>query len=135
MSVRITVNAHTPITDFVFGFGLFNADGVCCYGTNTYLEEMTPVSIEGVVTASFFGGSLLLAKAGRAAAVRQQAVGEHGARLERWGLLERGQQLEVSLFLSQYLLSSLGDRVAMAHSVEGRHPFLDDNYPGRWGRA
>ncbi|MEQ1727079.1 MAG: ABC transporter ATP-binding protein [Vicinamibacterales bacterium] len=53
MSVRITVNAHTPITDFVFGFGLFNADGVCCYGTNTYLEEMTPVSIEGVVTASF----------------------------------------------------------------------------------
>ncbi len=53
MSVHITVNAHTPITDFVFGFGLFNADGVCCYGTNTYLEEMTPVSIEGVVTASF----------------------------------------------------------------------------------
>ena len=53
MSVRITVNAHSPITDFVFGFGLFNAEGVCCYGTNTYLEEMTPVRIEGVVTASF----------------------------------------------------------------------------------
>lgn len=44
---------------------------------------------------------------------------------ERWGLLERGQQLEANLFLSQYLLSSQGDRVAMAHSVEGRHPFLD----------
>ena len=29
-----------PIDDFVFGIGLFNADGVCCYGTNTYLEEM-----------------------------------------------------------------------------------------------
>lgn len=53
MSVRITVDAHSPITDFVFGFGLFNAEGVCCYGTNTYLEEMTPVRIEGVVTASF----------------------------------------------------------------------------------
>ena len=53
MSVRITVNAHAPITDFVFGFGLFNAEGVCCYGTNTYLEEMTPISIDGVVTASF----------------------------------------------------------------------------------
>jgi len=53
MSVRITVHAHAPITDFVFGFGLFNAEGVCCYGTNTYLEEMTPVHIEGVVTASF----------------------------------------------------------------------------------
>jgi ABC-type polysaccharide/polyol phosphate transport system ATPase subunit len=53
MSVRVTVNAHTAISDFVFGIGLFNADGVCCYGTNTYLEEMTPVSIEGTVQATF----------------------------------------------------------------------------------
>jgi asparagine synthase (glutamine-hydrolysing) len=28
-------------------------------------------------------------------------------------------------FLSPYLLSSQGDRPAMAHSVEGRYPFLD----------
>ena len=27
--------AGRPITDFVFGIGMFNADGVCCYGTNT----------------------------------------------------------------------------------------------------
>jgi ABC-type polysaccharide/polyol phosphate transport system ATPase subunit len=53
MSVRVTVNAHTAISDFVFGIGLFNADGVCCYGTNTYLEEMTPLSIEGTVQATF----------------------------------------------------------------------------------
>ena len=53
MSVRVTVNAHATISDFVFGIGLFNADGVCCYGTNTYLEEMTPVSIEGSVQATF----------------------------------------------------------------------------------
>ena len=26
--------------DFVFGIGFFNADGVCCYGTNTNLEEL-----------------------------------------------------------------------------------------------
>ena len=32
--------------DFVFGIGLFNADGVCCYGTNTYLEEMNPQRLE-----------------------------------------------------------------------------------------
>jgi asparagine synthase (glutamine-hydrolysing) len=43
----------------------------------------------------------------------------------RWGNLERAQYLEMSIFLSQYLLSSQGDRVAMAHSVEGRLPFLD----------
>jgi ABC-type polysaccharide/polyol phosphate transport system ATPase subunit len=53
MSVRVTVKAHAPSTDFVFGIGLFNAEGVCCYGTNTYLEEMTPVRIEGTVRATF----------------------------------------------------------------------------------
>ncbi|MCC7374240.1 MAG: asparagine synthase (glutamine-hydrolyzing) [Verrucomicrobiales bacterium] len=44
---------------------------------------------------------------------------------QRWGPLERAQFLESDIFLSQYLLSSQGDRVAMAHSVEGRLPFLD----------
>lgn len=43
----------------------------------------------------------------------------------RWGLLERSQFLEIEVFLSQYLLSSQGDRPAMAHAVEGRYPFLD----------
>ena len=41
------------------------------------------------------------------------------------GWLERAQYLEVSGFMSQYLLSSQGDRVAMGNSVEGRFPFLD----------
>jgi asparagine synthase (glutamine-hydrolysing) len=39
--------------------------------------------------------------------------------------LGKAQYLEASLFLPQYLLSSQGDRMAMAHSVEGRFPFLD----------
>jgi asparagine synthase (glutamine-hydrolysing) len=43
----------------------------------------------------------------------------------RWGILGRAQYLEITTFLSSYLLSSQGDRVAMAHSVEGRFPFLD----------
>lgn len=43
----------------------------------------------------------------------------------QWGSLEKDQYWEISIFLSQYLLSSQGDRVAMAHSVEGRYPFLD----------
>ena len=42
-----------------------------------------------------------------------------------WHPLHRAQYLEISVFLSQYLLSSQGDRVAMANSVEGRFPFLD----------
>lgn len=45
-----------------------------------------------------------------------------------WGALERSQYLEVATFLEPYLLSSQGDRVAMAHSVEGRYPFLDHRF-------
>jgi ABC-type glutathione transport system ATPase component len=37
MSIRLSVRAAHPLDDFVFGVGLFNADGVCCYGTNTYI--------------------------------------------------------------------------------------------------
>ena len=35
------------------------------------------------------------------------------------------QYVEIKTLLSGYLLSSQGDRVAMAHSIEGRYPFLD----------
>jgi asparagine synthase (glutamine-hydrolysing) len=42
-----------------------------------------------------------------------------------WDPLSRAQYLESTIFLSQYLLSSQGDRMGMAHSVEGRFPFLD----------
>jgi asparagine synthase (glutamine-hydrolysing) len=43
----------------------------------------------------------------------------------RWKPLTKAQYLEVKLFLANYLLSSQGDRMIMAHSVEGRYPFLD----------
>jgi len=46
-------------------------------------------------------------------------------KFEDWQPLSQAQYLEVTTFLSQYLLSSQGDRMAMAHSVEGRYPFLD----------
>jgi asparagine synthase (glutamine-hydrolysing) len=42
-----------------------------------------------------------------------------------WDTLSQAQYLEVTTFLSPYLLSSQGDRMAMANSVEGRYPFLD----------
>ncbi|MBK7212337.1 MAG: asparagine synthase (glutamine-hydrolyzing) [Bacteroidales bacterium] len=43
----------------------------------------------------------------------------------KWSELSRSQYLEASIFMSNYLLSSQGDRVAMGNSVEGRYPFLD----------
>lgn len=42
-----------------------------------------------------------------------------------WSTLAQDQYLEVRTLLSGYLLSSQGDRMLMAHSVEGRFPFLD----------
>jgi asparagine synthase (glutamine-hydrolysing) len=37
----------------------------------------------------------------------------------------RAQFLETSQLLPGYLLSAQGDRMALAHAVEGRYPFLD----------
>jgi asparagine synthase (glutamine-hydrolysing) len=42
-----------------------------------------------------------------------------------WSSLNQAAYLEMTTMLSPYLLSSVGDRMAMAHGVEGRFPFLD----------
>ncbi len=42
-----------------------------------------------------------------------------------WSPLNRAAYLEMVTLLSPYLLSSQGDRVSLAHAVEGRYPFLD----------
>jgi asparagine synthase (glutamine-hydrolysing) len=44
---------------------------------------------------------------------------------ERWSHLAQDQYLEARTLLAGYILSSQGDRMLMAHSVEGRFPFLD----------
>jgi asparagine synthase (glutamine-hydrolysing) len=44
---------------------------------------------------------------------------------KRWHPLAQAQYLELTQLLPGYILSSQGDRVAMAHAVEGRFPFLD----------
>lgn len=56
-----------------------------------------------------------------------------------WDPVIRAQYLEASIFLSNYLLSSQGDRMAMGHSVEIRVPYLDHRViefmaavPPRW---
>jgi asparagine synthase (glutamine-hydrolysing) len=42
-----------------------------------------------------------------------------------WSMLQLNQFLEMKTLLSGYLLSSQGDRMSLAHGVEGRYPFLD----------
>jgi ABC-type polysaccharide/polyol phosphate transport system ATPase subunit len=59
-AIRINVRAARPTDDFVFGIGLFNADGVCCYGTNTDIEEMYPERLTGDADVTFAIESLEL---------------------------------------------------------------------------
>lgn len=42
-----------------------------------------------------------------------------------WSPLNQAAYLEMTTRLSPYVLSSQGDRMTMAHGVEGRYPFLD----------
>jgi hypothetical protein len=53
MAVHLKVRAHAVTDDFVFGIGLYNAEGVTCYGTNTHLEELQPEEIRGEGEVTF----------------------------------------------------------------------------------
>jgi asparagine synthase (glutamine-hydrolysing) len=66
--------------------------------------------------------------------VRAEIAGDSGhskilSRLPKtyasWDNFCQAQYLETKYLLPGYILSSQGDRMAMAHSVEGRFPFLD----------
>jgi asparagine synthase (glutamine-hydrolysing) len=65
----------------------------------------------------------------RAALGGYDAAEELAARLpkafRRWHPLHQAQYLETRFLLPGYILSSQGDRMAMAHGVETRFPFLD----------
>ena len=38
VEIRLHVRANQRVRDFAFGVGIFNAEGVCCYGTNTQID-------------------------------------------------------------------------------------------------
>jgi len=58
--VSISFRVHTahPVDDFVFGIGVFNPEGVCCFGTNTDIEHMVGDRIDGDGQISFTIDSL-----------------------------------------------------------------------------
>ncbi|HVG22749.1 MAG TPA: ABC transporter ATP-binding protein [Thermoanaerobaculia bacterium] len=54
----LDVEARTPQEDFVFGLGIYHADGTCVYGTNTDVEGYAPQHVEGIVRVRFVIASL-----------------------------------------------------------------------------
>ena len=58
MSINLRVFAKQPVDDYVFGIGLFNVEGVCCYGTNTSLEQYQSEPFAGDGEVRFVIGGL-----------------------------------------------------------------------------
>jgi ABC-type polysaccharide/polyol phosphate transport system ATPase subunit len=47
LTVRLSVRSLESVDDFVFGVGLFTADGLSVYGTNTHIEDFVGEELEG----------------------------------------------------------------------------------------
>jgi ABC-type polysaccharide/polyol phosphate transport system ATPase subunit len=47
LTVALSVHAREVVRDFVFGVGLYSAEGACVYGTNTDIEGFLPRRVEG----------------------------------------------------------------------------------------
>jgi ABC-type polysaccharide/polyol phosphate transport system ATPase subunit len=58
MDIRMRLRAPLPVDDFVVGIGIFNAEGVCCYGTNTSIAELAAERLSGDAEATFSIASL-----------------------------------------------------------------------------
>jgi asparagine synthase (glutamine-hydrolysing) len=74
-------------------------------------------------TKMFFSRDVKSALAGYDAAEEMASL--LPADFRRWHPLSQAQYLETRFLLPGYILSSQGDRMAMAHGIEGRFPFLD----------
>ncbi len=79
---------------------------------------MTTASLKRLLSAD-------MRNAGEAAATTSRLLASLPEEFRTWPFLAQDQYLEIRTLLSGYLLSSQGDRMLMAHSVEGRFPFLD----------
>ena len=53
MTIRMKILAAQPVRDFAFGISIFGTDGVCCFGTNTDIEELKSKSLQGAGEVEF----------------------------------------------------------------------------------
>lgn len=53
MQIKLYTRAREAVKDFVFGIGIFNTEGICCYGTNTNIEDYSPVEFRGSGEVTF----------------------------------------------------------------------------------
>ena len=53
LTIRMSIRAKAPVEDFVFGVGIFNADGVCVYGTNTAIDGLEAQTLADTASVDF----------------------------------------------------------------------------------
>jgi rfaE bifunctional protein nucleotidyltransferase chain/domain len=53
LRVSVSGEARSPVEDFVFGIGIFTADGTAVYGTNTHIEEFKSKRVAGAFGFTF----------------------------------------------------------------------------------
>jgi hypothetical protein len=53
LAITLRVRSSGPVEDVVFGVGIFNAEGICCYGTNTDIDGITPRPFSGEAAVTF----------------------------------------------------------------------------------
>ncbi len=96
--------------------------GLARVGSNVYSHL---IRWENTAQIKTFFSDALLAQSGTVDDFVERYTAALPEEYMRWDPLSRAQYTEIAIFLSNYLLSSQGDRVAMGNSVEGRFPFLD----------
>ena len=47
MLIEMEVEAYSSIKDFAFGIGIFNSQGLSCYESNTLVEDLESINIQG----------------------------------------------------------------------------------------
>jgi ABC-type polysaccharide/polyol phosphate transport system ATPase subunit len=57
-TIEMIVRAHETVGDVVFSVGVFNGDGICCYGTNTDIDALDVSPFSGAQRLSFHIKSL-----------------------------------------------------------------------------
>ena len=53
MQIKMFVHVRQAVEDFVFGIAIFNTEGICCYGTNTNIEEFQSLECKGTGEVTF----------------------------------------------------------------------------------
>ncbi len=53
LDVRVVLRSRSPLDDVVVGVAVFNADGICCYGTNTHADGLDLAVLHGVAEVHF----------------------------------------------------------------------------------